>query len=697
MNRNMQQRLLSFALAFLLLLSILPMSTLAAEDEKRSGTCGENLTWTLEDGLLTISGKGDMDDYSIKIGSGGTVEPQVRPWADYIAEIQTIEIKSGVTSIGVGAFFQCSALTAVSIPESVTRIGADAFSNCTELQTISLPSGITAIEPLTFGWCTDLAKIEIPQNVTSIGDRAFIGCSSLTEITIPEKVTQIGREVFWYCDHLGYLRFLGDAPVMDSDMLRAGMEITAFYPQDNDTWTSDVLQDYGGTITWKTGVPLYVTNRASDGKPKLTWDAMEGAELYKVYRATSKNGRYSLVRTANGTSYTNTNTEAGKTYYYKLKVILEGGDTLTSDIVSITCALPRPVVKASNDAATGSVVLRWEEVTGAEGYTIYRSNTKIDHLMTIETVDETEYVFEFAPCNTPICFYVRAIHEKEAANSALSSVVMRNADLPRPVVTASNVASSGKIKLTWDAVHGAEKYYIYRRTGTGGEYKYLTSTTKTSFVNTSAEVGTAYYYKVKAVHSNTSANSAQSVAVGRTCDLARPVITTSNVASSGKIKISWDAIDGAEKYYIYRATSKDGEYGYLTSTTKTTITNTSVEAGEAYYYKVKAVHSNTNANSALSAASGRTCDLARPVVSISLSSSGKPKLTWDAIDGAVKYYIYRSTSENGEYKYLTSTTKTSLTNTSAEAGTTYYYKVKAVHSNTNANSAYSSMDSITSK
>ena len=93
----------------------------------------------------------------------------------------------------------------------------------------------------------------------------------------------------------------------------------------------------------------------------------------------------------------------------------------------------------------------------------------------------------------------------------------------------------------------------------------------------------------------------------------------------------------------------------------------------------------------------RTCDLARPVVTISRTDKGKPKLSWKAVTGAVKYKVYRSTTKDGNYNLLKTVTGTTHTNTGATAGTTYYYKVIAVHSNTNANSAYSNVVSMKAK
>jgi fibronectin type 3 domain-containing protein len=72
-------------------------------------------------------------------------------------------------------------------------------------------------------------------------------------------------------------------------------------------------------------------------------------------------------------------------------------------------------------------------------------------------------------------------------------------------------------------------------------------------------------------------------------------------------------------------------------------------------------------------------------------------LSWNKVDGAVKYQIYRSTAQNGTYTLINTVTGTSTTNKNAVAGKTYFYKVVAVHSNANANSAYSTVVSITSK
>ena len=97
------------------------VSTEAVMDIVKSGTCGENLTWTLDSqGVLTISGTGKMEDYS---SNGG-------PWYSSSDSIKSVVIKKGVTTIGKYAFIYCASLENITIPEGVTSIESNAFNSC---------------------------------------------------------------------------------------------------------------------------------------------------------------------------------------------------------------------------------------------------------------------------------------------------------------------------------------------------------------------------------------------------------------------------------------------------------------------------------------------------------------------------------------------------------------------------------------
>jgi len=160
---------------------------------QQSGTCGENLTWTLENGTLTISGTGEMENYQ---------EDNYAPWYSSRSSITSVTISDGVTSIGNYAFYNCSSMTSVTIPNSVTSIGERAFFRCSSLTSVTIGNSVTSIEDYAFEWCSSLTSVTIPNSVTSIGEGAFLGCSSLTSVTIPNSVTSIGSSAFYGCSSL---------------------------------------------------------------------------------------------------------------------------------------------------------------------------------------------------------------------------------------------------------------------------------------------------------------------------------------------------------------------------------------------------------------------------------------------------------------------------------------------------------------
>lgn len=440
-----------------------------------------------------------------------------------------------------------------------------------------------------------------------------------------------------------------------------------------------------------------VENKEWSGNIYLSWKAVAGADQYIIYRATKEDGSYQKYVTTKNT-YLENKADTGSVYYYKVKAADSTNPDITSaygNIVKGMQKLGRTSLSSKIDAASGKIVLSWDAVDDANRYNIYRSISQNSGFELLDYTDKTTYTDKTAKAETKYYYKVKAACQgNSAVTSMYSNVASRTCDLARPSVTASNVASTGKIKVTWKAVSGADKYYVYRAGSKTGEYKCVETVTGTSYIDKGASAEYSYYYKVIAASTKTSdANSAYSTIVSRTCDLARPSVTASNVASTGKIKLAWKAVSGADKYYVYRAGSKDGTYKYLGSTTGTSYTNTGASEKYTYYYKVKAVSTRTsNANSAYSTVVSRTCDLARPTAKVALSSSGKPKVTWSSVSGATKYEIWRKAGSSGTYTKYDTVTKTSYTNTSAKTGTTYYYKIKAIcGSNSSANSAFSNV------
>jgi|GEM_PF-2449110 len=162
-----------------------------------SGTCGNNLTWTLNKstGVLNITGTGAMTNYS----SSSYV-----PWGSYRSYIKIVNISNSVTSIGDYAFYNCTSLKSVTIPDSVTSIGDSAFeftgyynnSDNWIDNVLYIGNHLICVSPTKSGSCI------VKNGTLTIAASAFFDCDGLTSVTISDSVTTIGNYAFAWCNHL---------------------------------------------------------------------------------------------------------------------------------------------------------------------------------------------------------------------------------------------------------------------------------------------------------------------------------------------------------------------------------------------------------------------------------------------------------------------------------------------------------------
>lgn len=148
-----------------------------------------SLDWTLENGILTISGTGKMATSSLSI-----------PWSDRLNEIHSVVIEDGITNVGSFAFRNCSKLVSITLPESIKTIEKNAFKNCISLYSVEFPVGIKVIERGAFSGCTALQEVVFPNTLDSIDKSAFEGCTSLKKAVIPDSVSTIGDYAFESCN-----------------------------------------------------------------------------------------------------------------------------------------------------------------------------------------------------------------------------------------------------------------------------------------------------------------------------------------------------------------------------------------------------------------------------------------------------------------------------------------------------------------
>ena len=223
------------------------------------GKCGPDTFWKLESGTLTITGTGTVD---------------IAKWSGYVNHIDKVVLSNDITylpsasfamtniteiklpdaleSLDGAAFRWCYNLEQIVIPNGVTFIGEFSFNDCTSLKRVVLPAGLEHIRYNVFEGCTALSELVLPEKLTGIFDRAFYGCESLTKITFPETLKSLGAEAFAGCKNLKRVVFQGWAPQMSKTAF-SGLTCNIHYPVGDQTWTSKVMENMKGNLTWIQG------------------------------------------------------------------------------------------------------------------------------------------------------------------------------------------------------------------------------------------------------------------------------------------------------------------------------------------------------------------------------------------------------------------------------------------------------------
>ena len=243
-----------------------------------NGACGDNVRYSHDTGtgVISIIGTGAMTNYS---NTGDA------PWYEQRANIKSVEIADGVTSIGERTFRNCNAITSISISNSVKSINSYAFSNCSGLTSVTIPNGVTSIGLNAFDFnltsivvASGNAKFDsrdncnavietatntlimtckntvIPNSVSCIGDYAFYRCPDFSSVTIPNSVKSIGDYAFYNCSSLTSVDMFSNIESIGT----AAFKGTTWYDNQPDgmIYVGKVFYKYKGTMPENTSITI---------------------------------------------------------------------------------------------------------------------------------------------------------------------------------------------------------------------------------------------------------------------------------------------------------------------------------------------------------------------------------------------------------------------------------------------------------
>ena len=398
-----------------------------------------------------------------------------------------------------------------------------------------------------------------------------------------------------------------------------------------------------------------------------------------------------------GISYTVENTVY--TYGTETRTGFAAADLKLSgtDYTPAATTLTAPTVTLKADAASGQPVISWSKVGGATQYEVYRSATgKANSFSIIRRTSALTYTDVNAAAGNTYYYVVRAM--KGSGSSAVYSK-FSPAQSIQYAITSLNVPSmtltsapSGQPVISWTRVNGAAQYEVYRSaTGKANSFSIIRRTSALTYTDVNAAAGNTYYYVVRAINGSVKSAfcPAQTIKYAIT-SLNAPTMTLTS-AASGQPVVSWTKVNGAAQYEVYRSTNGKN-FSIVRRTAALSYTDTSAAAGTTYYYQVRAI--NGSVKSAFCPAQSiqyAVASLNAPTMTLTSAASGQPVVSWTKVNGAAQYEVYRST--NGKnFSIVRRTAALSYTDTSAAAGTTYYYQVRAI--NGSVKSAFCAAQSI---
>lgn len=715
----------------------------AAVSETASGTCGadtSNLTWTLVNGVLTISGTGEMATYAVNTTSitDSTTNP---PWFRYNDTITSVVIESGVTSIGAYAFMHCTALTSISIPNTVTSIGARAFYECTALTAVTIPDSVTTISSYAFLYCSSLKSVTLSANLTAITMCMFAGCSSLTSITIPGKVTSISTSAFSGCNSLTSLTIPASVTAISAWALSDLPALTAItVAGDNQTYSST-----DGVLFNKAQTELILYPAAKSGTsytiPSGVTTIADGAFCNASFTSitipdTVKTiGEYAFDSCTGLTSVTipDSVTALGICAFYGCTslgtAVVGSGVTALEEYLFEHCtSLTSVTIPASVTSVDAWAFYKCTSLT-----TVYYKGTKTSWAaISIESY------------NDPLTAATVSYNLGACTITLSRSSYTYDGTAKKPTVTVRD----GSTILTAGTDYKISGYSNNKKPGTAtvtlkgkGDYSGSTATvnftinkvSQTITVSTSASTitaGSKATITASGTGTITYSSSDKSIAkvsskgvvTGKKAGTVTITVTAagnSKIASASKtvkikvklatcevssltntakgIKVQWKKVTGADGYYVKRRTSS-GSYKVVAtitsgSTLKYVDTGVKSKYGTTYVYKVVA-YSGTSTGSGTAM---KTVRLQKPTISsVTNSTSGTAAVTWGKVSKGTGYQIQYSTSSSfttSNTVWVTSRTQVSAVLTGLTGGNTYYVRIRTYDQDSAGTTYYSAWSS----
>ncbi len=636
--------------------------------------------------------------------------------------LKKVDMPSTLSELGDYAFYGCSELNDVVIPKGVESLGECAVANCTALDNVVLPDTLKKIDLFAFAGCTELESIVFPRNVETIGIDAFTGCPSLKNVTLNEGLTEIGGAAFNHNNGIKSINLPSTLKRIDEfafedcknlESVTGGAALTQIGSDafKNTKWANNLNNTKGKATYLGKCLCKYVPTdsqlngfnyRVKDGTTCVYNNAIANAEsLNAVIIPTSVKfiGRDAFCKDKNNVNISDIYYMGTQDQWNMISRAMDEYDpNYYLDYVTKHYDYGHSVAAPKLNSLSnvnGGVKVSWNAVDGASKYKVFRK-TDGTNWTALKTVTTTSYTDKTVVSGTRYYYTVRCVSPIDSSTyiSSYNTAGLKKTYFDAPALKKATNGKSG-VNVTWEAVDGASKYKVIRKTDSTS-WKAIGYSTSTSYTDKTAVSGETYYYSVRCVDpaNNASISSIEEPGLKKTY-VAAPVL--SKIVNSYKgVQINWQASDGAEKYRVYRL-NDEGKWVKLADTTAVSYIDRTAESGKTYTYTVKCVNKEgTAAVSAFDTTGKKIKFIAAPVISSITKTSIGITIKWNKPEGSTNHYKIYWKNESGNWTPIATTNTTSFTDYDVEAGTKYTYTVRVISADEKTNlSGYNAGKSIT--
>ncbi len=571
----------------------------------------------------------------------------------------SVELPASLSSINKQAF-ACSVIKSISIGDCVTSIGDAAFLNCKELKSVTLSKSLEKLPDALFSGCTSLSSIEIPSSVTSIGSLAFYN-TALDKVYISKSIESVGVKAFGY-------QFVDDVEFVKND----GFVIWGEKETAAQTYADENGFEFVNT---KLDTPVLIDASADNTCITFNWYKVDGADSYYVYRKTN-GGKWKKIAVtgADENIYCDFDIKTGNVYTYTARAVVGGytGKYDTAGVSAEYIKLPTPKLVSAEFVKDG-ITVKWNKVSSATGYTLYRKTKDTDWVEIKEFASSVvSYTDKTVESGNTYYYTLKCYRGELISNYNTKGVSAYYFSVPKNL-TASN--TSNGIKVKWSKVAGADWYIIGRKTANTGWTKIAEVGDVSSYTDKTASPSVNYTYTVVSCKDEVKGFYDETGVTYRF--IAAPKLSAISNVITG-VKVEWTKVAGASGYNVYKKTD-DGFKKIATVKGKDSLSyiDDDVKSGTSYTYTVKAYYSKYV--SSYNSTGLKILRLDAPKISSATAVKSGVTVKWNKISAAKGYYIYRKNTDGSWKKIATVKSNSTLTYTDKNAvkGASNTYAVKA--------------------